>query len=128
LFPFLDVEPRKYRFRVLNAANARFFHLALSNSMEFYQIGTDLGFLPSPCPMRSLLLAPGERADVVVDFSAHKSEQIVLTSDALTIMQFRVGRATVPDTSSLPNSLRPLSRIPENSAGEDAHSHAGRKR
>ena len=44
LFPYLEVEPRKYRFRVLNAANGRFFHLALSNGQEFHQIGTDLGF------------------------------------------------------------------------------------
>ena len=45
LFPYFEVEPRKYRFRVLNAANGRFFHLSLSNGLEFHQIGTDQGLL-----------------------------------------------------------------------------------
>ncbi len=38
LFPYLDVEPRKYRFRVLNASNARFYHLSLRNGLGFRQI------------------------------------------------------------------------------------------
>lgn len=116
LYPFLDVEPRRYRFRLLNAANARFFHLALSNGMEFHQIGTDLGLLPSPVTMRNLLLAPGERADLIVDFSNSKGEHITLASDALTIMQLRVARTPAADSSSLPATLRPVSRIPEESA------------
>ncbi len=43
LFPYLEVEPRRYRFRLLNAANGRFFHLSLSNGQKFIQIGTDQG-------------------------------------------------------------------------------------
>ncbi len=116
LFPFLEVEPRKYRFRLLNAANGRFFHLALSNGMEFHQIGTDLGLLPSPVPLHSLLLAPGERADLILDFSGHRGEEIVLTSDSLMVMQFRVGGSAVSDTSSLPSLLRPVQKIAEDSA------------
>jgi spore coat protein A, manganese oxidase len=116
LFPYLEVEPRKYRFRVLNAANGRFFHLALSNGQEFHQIGTDLGFLPAPVPLKSLAIAPGERADLVVDFSGHGGEQIVVSNDAFTVMQFRVAKTAVADTSSLPSSLRPVSKIPESEA------------
>ncbi len=116
LFPFLEVEPRKYRFRLLNAANGRFFHLALSNGMEFHQIGTDLGLLPSPVPLHSLLMAPGERADLILDFSGHRGEEIVLTSDSLMVMQFRVGGSAVSDTSSLPSLLRPVQKIAEDSA------------
>lgn len=116
LFPFLEVESRKYRFRVLNAANGRFFHLAISNGMEFHQIGSDLGLLPAPVPMRALLIAPGERVDLVLDFSGHHGEQIVLTSDSLTIMEFRVAKSAVADTSSLPSSLRAVARITEDSA------------
>jgi spore coat protein A len=115
LFPYLEVEPRRYRFRILNAANARFFHLASSNGQEFHQIGTDLGLLPAPVALKSLLIAPGERADLIVDFSGHGGEQIVLTNDALTIMQIRVSKTGVSDTSSLPQTLRPVPRIPQDS-------------
>jgi spore coat protein A len=116
LFPYLDVEPRKYRFRLLNTANARFFHLAFANGAEFHQIGTDLGLLPGPVAMKNLPIAPGERADVVVDFSQHGGEQITLTSDTLTLMQFRVSKTRVPDHSSIPQTLRPVERISEEAA------------
>jgi spore coat protein A, manganese oxidase len=55
--PFYEVEPRRYRFRVLNAANARFFRLGLSNGAPFQQIGADQGLLPAPvgCPRFSSL-------------------------------------------------------------------------
>jgi spore coat protein A len=112
LFPYFDVEPRKYRFRVLNAANGRFFNLTFSSGQEFHQIGTDLGLLPAPVPLKSLLIAPGERADLIVDFSGHGVEQIVVSNDAFTVMQFRVSKTAATDTSSLPSSLRPVARIP----------------
>jgi spore coat protein A, manganese oxidase len=116
LFPYLEVEPRRYRFRLLNVSNGRFFHLALSNGQEFHQIGTDLGLLPAPFALKSLVLAPAERADLVIDFSGHGGEQMVLTNDAFTVMQFRVAKAGAPDTSSLPSALRPVPRIPEGAA------------
>jgi len=113
LFPYLDVEPRKYRFRLLNAANGRFFHLALSNGQEFHQIGNDLGLLPTPVRLKTLTIAPGERADLVLDFSAFPGERIVMANDSLTVMQFRVAKAGTPDDSSLASTLRPIVRIPE---------------
>jgi spore coat protein A len=116
LFPYLEVEPRKYRFRLLNAANGRFFHLALLSGQEFHQIGTDLGLLPAPVALKSLVIAPGERADLILDFSGHAGERIVVTNDTITVMQFRVSRTGGPDTSSLPSSLRPVSRTPESAA------------
>jgi len=116
LFPYLEVEPRKYRFRLLNAANGRFFHLALSNKQEFHQIGTDLGLLPSPVTLKSLVIAPGERADLIINFSAHAGEQITVTNDTLTVMQFRVSKTGKPDTSSLPSTLRVVPKIPESAA------------
>jgi spore coat protein A, manganese oxidase len=115
-FPFLNVEPRKYRFRVLNASNGRFFHLSLSNEQEFHQIGTDQGLLPAPVPLQRFLLAPGERADLIVDFSASAGEQIVLKNDSFFVMQFRVAKTGTPETSSLPAALRPVPKIPESSA------------
>jgi len=116
LFPHLEVEPRKYRFRMLNAANGRFFHLALSNHQEFHQIATDQGLLPAPLSSQHLPIAPGERVDLVLDFSRRDGEQIVLTSDAFTVMQFRVSNKNMQDTSSLPSSLRTVARIQESAA------------
>jgi spore coat protein A len=116
LFPYLEVEPRKYRFRVLNGANGRFFHLSLSNGQSFHQIGTDQGLLATPVSLDYLQLAPSERADLIVDFADHAGEQIVVKNDAFTIMQFRVARNKAKDTSSLPSTLRPVPTIPESEA------------
>ena len=116
VFPYLEVEPRKYRFRILNGANGRFFHLSLSNGQPFHQIGTDAGLLPSPVELRSLLLAPAERADIIVDFSAYGGKPITLNSDAFNIMQFRVSPAEAKDTSALPDRLRPVPPTPQSEA------------
>jgi len=116
LFPYLEVEPRKYRFRVLNASNARFYHLAFQNGLEFHQIGTDQGFLPSPLALKKISLAPAERVDVVVDFGDSRGEQIVLKDTSFNVMQFRVSASKVSDTSSLPAQLAPVPRIAESQA------------
>jgi spore coat protein A, manganese oxidase len=121
LFPYLEVEPRRYRFRVLNASNSRFYHLSFVDSTStsnapFQQIGTDQGLLPAPVPLSRLQISPGERADLVVDFTEHRGAQLVLKNDAVAIMQFRVSPEKVTDTSSLPPALRPVPRIPETQA------------
>ncbi len=71
-YPYLDVEPRRYRFRLVNGSDARFYNLWFDNGVNpvpFYQIGTDGGFLGAPAPVTKLLLAPGERADIIFDFT-----------------------------------------------------------
>jgi spore coat protein A len=68
-WPYLEVERTRYRFRFLNGCNSRFLILKMSNDMPFYQIGGDQGFLPAPVELTELLMAPAERADVIVDFS-----------------------------------------------------------
>jgi spore coat protein A len=113
LFPYLGVEPRRYRFRVLNGSNGRFYHLSLGDGVRFSQIGTDQGLLPAPVPLTSLVIAPGERADLIVDFSEHRGEEIILKSDSFVIMQFRVSAKRVADPSSLPASLRPVPKMTE---------------
>jgi spore coat protein A, manganese oxidase len=115
-FPFCNVEARKYRFRVLNASNGRFLHLALSNGQKLHQIGSDQGLLPAPVALDRSLLAPGERADLIVDFSGRSGEQIVLQNDSFLVMQFRVGPARAPDTSALPATLRPVPKTQESAA------------
>jgi spore coat protein A len=122
VWPFLEVEPRRYRFRMLNAANTSFFNLRLEVGSKpgpsFVQIGADLGFLPRPVTMQNLLLANAERADVIVDFSAFDGKDIIMTNDApnpfplgflgnvTQIMQFRVRRKNnARDTSRIPSTL-----------------------
>ena len=99
IFPYLDVEPRKYRFRILNAANGRFYRLSLSprcgNASDRY-LTRDC--CRRRCRSRYVQLAPGERADLVIDFAPHRGAQMLLMSDAFTLMQFRVGAARVADS------------------------------
>jgi spore coat protein A len=116
LFPYLEVEPRKYRFRVLNGSNARFFHLTLTNNLAFQQIGTDQGLLPAPVPSQRVSLAPAERADVIVDFSGNRGEKVILKNDNLNVMQFRVAASGAADSIVLPKTLRPVPRILESAA------------
>lgn len=128
-WPLLRVEKRRYRFRILNASNARFMILKLDNDLPFWQIGGDGGFLPRPVQLGQLLMAPAERADVIVDFSAVKpGTRIVLrnlgpdepfgggtpgvdfpSADPGTtgqVMQFMVVGATSPDLSTPPSELQ----------------------
>jgi spore coat protein A len=119
IWPFLEVEQRRYRFRILNGSNARFYNLFLDSGQPFFQIGTDGGFLPAAVPVGKLLLAPAERADVIVDFSALPVGTLVqLMNNAKApypsgtglglpqIMQFRVVRRKGTDTSTPPASLK----------------------
>src|SRR5438445_5731915 len=76
IWPRVEVEPTTYRFRVLNASNARTYRLVLTregrpNNERMTQIGTDGGLLAAPVrlPAQGLVLASAERADILVDFS-----------------------------------------------------------
>lgn len=120
VWPFLEVEPRKYRFRILNGSNSRFYRISLSSGQEFIQIGTEGGLLEKPVTLTQITLAPAERADVIVDFSNQKGQRIILTNDAPApfpdgnppssdlsqIMEFRVKqKLSKPDKSNIPAKL-----------------------
>ena len=122
VWPFLEVEPRRYRFRILNGCNSRFLRFALSSGQPFYQIGTDGGFLPGPVKLTQLFLGCAERADVIVDFSGMRGATVTMTNDAPApfpdggsfvipeILQFRVTKPlSAPDSSSIPSSIGALS-------------------
>ncbi|CAK9271596.1 unnamed protein product [Sphagnum jensenii] len=69
-WPYVRVQPRMYRLRVVNAANARFFQLSLSDErLSFVQIGTDGGLLDRPQVLSELTIAPAERIDFLIDFA-----------------------------------------------------------
>ena len=67
--PFSEVAARTYRLRLLNGSNGRIYNLALSNGEAFMLIGSDGGLLAAPEAVTAILLAPGERADVLVSFA-----------------------------------------------------------
>ena len=123
-WPVLDVEPRKYRFRVLNGSDSRIYDMQTSNGMPIVQIGSDLGLLNNPVPLAILSVAPGERCDVVLDFAGMAGQTIILRNGAKApypsgtaadpqsvgqVMAFRVSQplSGVPDRP-LPANLRPL--------------------
>jgi spore coat protein A len=118
LYPYLEVEPRKYRFRVLNASNSRFFHLALPSGQPFLQIGTDLGLLSAPVPIKILTIGAGERADVVLDFAGLGGGKLTMTNDGQQMMEFRVSKAIVRDDSTLPTEIRPVQKIAETASAK----------
>lgn len=75
-WPYLNVEPRRYRLRFLNASNSRFLTLKMVRGnpsgrsfRSFWQVGADGGFLPAPVQLHELTIAPAERADIVIDFT-----------------------------------------------------------
>jgi spore coat protein A len=137
-WPFLQVEPRRYRFRLVNGSNARFYRMGVVNATAagapvassatatpVYQVGSDGGFFNAPVPLTNttsgkLFLAPGERADIIVDFAGQSGKSFIITNDAEApfpsgdapavsapsageIMQFRVSLPlSSPDTSFNP--------------------------
>lgn len=140
-WPYLDVEPRKYRLRLLNGCNTRFLILKVTDNplrtrpvlatFPFHQIGNEGGLIPNgPIALQQLLIAPAERADVIVDFStfAPGTELYMIndgpdepfgglpvdtSADSQTtgqVMKFRVVASTGADTSSLPavGTLAPM--------------------
>ena len=67
--PKFQVQRRKYRFRILNGSNARYYDLRFSDGREFLQVGNDSWLLPFAMPRESMMLSPAKRADIIVDFS-----------------------------------------------------------
>jgi spore coat protein A len=115
LFPYFAAEPRAYRFRLLNAANGRFFNLTLSNGARFQQIGSDQGLLAAPVPLDVISIAPAERVEFVIDFAQMRGQTIELRNDNQPVMQIKVDAG--PSTAyQLPTTLRTIPRIPESSA------------
>ena len=77
VWPFLDVEPRMYGFRILNGCNARILSLDIGGP-RLWQIGAEGGMWDVQVPMSRLVLAPAERADVLVDFSRFSGASLVV--------------------------------------------------
>ena len=84
VWPNMNVDMGQYRFRILNGSNSRFYNINFSNGMSFIQIGSDGGYLKAPVTLTSLLMAPAERADIIVDFSGlSPGAKVILQNSAL---------------------------------------------
>jgi FtsP/CotA-like multicopper oxidase with cupredoxin domain len=109
--PYFRVASRKYRFRFLNCATERTFRLRLGGA-EMVQIASDGGLLPAPVVRTDLGLGPGERTEIVVDFSGNKpGDQLVLADETGPVLRFDV-TGPAADLSRVPAVLRPLPALP----------------
>ena len=117
VWPYLNVEPRMYRFRILNGCNARIMSLHLGG-LPLWQIGAEGGLFDQPVPLRRLVLSPAERADILIDFrgldgrtltlrNATPAAPVSTPAPALAdVMQIRVGTSvTHRGPRSVPSSL-----------------------
>lgn len=132
-WPYLQVEPRRYRLRLLNGSNARVYQMHLEDAAApgtlgppIYVIGTDGGLLDAPAitsfsppdtppPTDWLIMAPGERYDVIIDFTGFEGKNLTIMNSAnapfplgaitpdplgtAELMQFQVSGTPVSDTS-----------------------------
>ncbi|XP_010243810.1 PREDICTED: multicopper oxidase LPR1-like [Nelumbo nucifera] len=118
-WPRMTVRRRKYRFRIINASNARFFRFFFSNGLRFIHVGSDSSYLSRPVTTNKLLLAPSEIAHVIIDFSTSTSDVAILANDAPypypdgdptdeingKVMKFEITGERVVDTSRVPAKL-----------------------
>ena len=88
-YPFMNVEARKYRFRVLCASNARVWRLRLSDNSSFLRLGKDAWMFPKPQQVQAFLGYPAHRADIVIDFSKYKPGTKVYLENILPQMDPR---------------------------------------
>jgi spore coat protein A len=126
VWPYLNVDKGKYRFRIVNGSNSRVYTLSLlppSGVLTFTVIGTELGLLAAPAHgVGELTMGPGERYDAVVDFAGLNTGDHVLLHnsagapypngpvDLTDVMEFRV-TAAAGDTDPLPTTLRTVTPI-----------------
>ena len=94
------------RLRLLNGSNARIYTLFFDDARPMHLVATDGGFLPAPVALETLRLAPGERAEILVDFSSDNAP--VLMSDpgqAYGVLQFETDTTLSARMARMPDQL-----------------------
>ena len=103
--PVFEAKSDRLRLRLVNGSNARFYRFGFDDGRSFHQIGTDGGLLAAPLPTDNVVLAPGERAQVIVDVS--DGRPVSLLADGLEIMGMgNMGRG-MRGSGSMGDSDRP---------------------
>lgn len=95
LNPYFNAPSQVVRFRLLNGSSLRSYNFGLSNGQTFYQIGTDGGLLDTALALTRLRLSPGERAEIVVNFSGMNGQTVYLRSYASELADGIYGAAIV---------------------------------
>ncbi len=126
VWPFMEVKPGKYRFRVVNASGSRTLTLSLSDGASFQMIGSDGGLLTAPLTLSEITLGPAERADLVMDFEAYApGTEVILSNSAPAPFPGTPGVGVLPDvmkfvavagtgfTGAVAASLRPFTAFDE---------------
>ncbi|KAK9052221.1 hypothetical protein SSX86_028849 [Deinandra increscens subsp. villosa] len=118
-WPYMTVRRRKYRFRIINASNSRFFKFFFSDGLNFVHVGSDSVYNEESVLVKEILVGPSEIADVVIDFSQSISNYVVLQNGAPypypggnpvnqnngQVMKFIINSQREIDTSRVPKQL-----------------------
>ncbi|MCB2115892.1 MAG: multicopper oxidase domain-containing protein [Rhodobacteraceae bacterium] len=121
--PVLETDTPRIRLRLLNGANGTFYRLHFADGRAFHQIASDGGLLAAPVPLADLTLAPGERAELILDLADGAATQLLAeawgaevqmmgSAGIRTVMDIRPRRA-LPAAPALPERLAELPPIPE---------------
>lgn len=95
--PVLTLKAGINRLRLLNGSNARVYRLGMSDNSTFHMIGSDGGLLEAPVPLQRLRLAPGERAEILVDLTGQAGGSLTLMSYSSELVQGEPGGVTLPN-------------------------------
>lgn len=122
LRPTLQTHNGLIRFRLLNGSNSTIYRIGFDDKRSFHMIASDGGFLEKPVRLNHVVLSPGERAEVLVDFSnPGPGDYIGLKVDQMRGLSFEAMKIVVtgssPEKKQIPEVLRPFDKIPESSAG-----------
>lgn len=126
VWPYLDVDRGVYRFRLLNASQLSDYRIQLGDKSPFWVIGSDGGLLDEPAWVEALDMAPGERFDILIDFSKFEPGTTIELINSMRIswagqmigaelnpeiMQFRIGLSKSP-YQTIPKKLRGETHLP----------------
>ncbi len=126
--PYVDVENKQIRFRILNGSNSRIYKFAFKSGKTFKQIATDNAFLEAPVALTELMLSPAERAEIVVDFTNDLGTNDIFynINDGSELLKVNI-KTTATSTTTVPNNLLTLpSLIAANSTNNRLFTLEGR--
>ncbi|KAF0141813.1 MAG: Bilirubin oxidase [Stygiobacter sp.] len=101
--PFLQVPAQVVRLRLLNGSTERTYNFGLKGNKSFSQIGGDGGLLNTPITLKRLRLAPGERAEILIDFTTMQGQSTYLMSYASELASGIIGASSLGMGGSLPD-------------------------